>query len=184
MIVGQGAAAALIGLASWGSGDLEQRTTRMPIAREHAASRTPLRRTRMLDHARGHPDHPGPSPRRDACLRAGVGARSRAGPSQSPRNIRHVRRDECAPSGRNDLDVARELLREARNWASTSGCRRTVIAGGSRWLDLEAEGDFAGAVDLLDEAERAYVGTSRQTCIRFRRGGHGRGSRKGGSPTP
>ena len=47
----------------------------------------------------------------------------------------------------------------ARSSASTTACRRTAY----RWRVamarlLEAEGDLDGALDLLDEAERVYVG--------------------------
>ena len=76
--VGRGAATALIGIASWTGGDLE-------AAHEAYAECTArLRRAGhlsdvlgVLDHAGGHPDHPGPAARRDAHLRAGPAGRSR-----------------------------------------------------------------------------------------------------------
>ena len=85
--VGRGAATALIGLASWASGDLEAAHDAYAESRgEVAASGTSLRRPRVLDRTGGPPDHPGPSPRCDAHLRAGVAAQSPAGRAGAARN--------------------------------------------------------------------------------------------------
>jgi len=85
--VGRGAATALIGLASWASGDLEAaHEAYAECAVRDAASGTSPRRTRVLDHSGGPPGHPGPAPRRDAHLRAGVAARTRARRAGAARN--------------------------------------------------------------------------------------------------
>ena len=65
--LGHGAAAALIGLASWASGDLEAAHDGIRrLHGQHAAGRAHLRRARLRDHPGGHPDRPGP-PRRRRC---------------------------------------------------------------------------------------------------------------------
>ena len=96
--LGHGAAAALIGLASWATGDLETAydayadcMTSMQTGRAH------LGRARLLHHPGGHPDRPGPSRRGDAHLRAGLAARIREGRGGAAGNGGHVRGDERAP---------------------------------------------------------------------------------------
>jgi LuxR family maltose regulon positive regulatory protein len=60
---------------------------------------------------------------------------------------------------RDDLPAATRCCCRARSWASTSGCRRTRIAGGSRWRGYgRLKEIWGGALDLLNEAERLYVG--------------------------
>ena len=71
----------------------------------------------------------------------------------------HVGHERAAPRARRSGRRHGSTCWRARSWASTPGCRRTGTAGAWPWLASgEAEGDLDGALDLLDEAERLYVG--------------------------
>ena len=61
---------------------------------------------------------------------------------------------------RNDLPAARQLLARSEELGPAQrAAAEPATAGGSRWPGSgEAEGDLDAAVDLLDEAERVYVG--------------------------
>ena len=60
---------------------------------------------------------------------------------------------------RDDLPAATRPAAAARSWASTTGCRRTGIAGGSRWPGYARLKEIWPArSSLLNEAERLYMG--------------------------
>ena len=114
----------------------------------------------LLDHAGRHPDHPGSAGRRAAHLRAGPAGRARR-----TRDPRCGARRTCTsgmsrdpPRAQRPRDAPRSTWRAARSWASTPGCRRTPTAGGSRWPGPRGRGRLDGALALLDDAERVYVG--------------------------
>ena len=155
--VGRGAAAALIGLASWTRGDLEaahaayaECTARMERAGHLSdvlgcsITLADLRITqgRLRDAMRTY-EH-------------ALQVAPRAGRSGAARHRRHVRRDEPRSTASTTTSGSPgSCWRGPRSSASTPGCRRIGIAGGSRWLaSVEAEGDLDAALDLLDEAER------------------------------
>ncbi len=100
-----------------------------------AAGRPHRRRPRVRDRAGGHPERAGPARRRDAHLRAGVASwpRSRAAPLLRGTADMYVGMSEIHRE-RGDLPAATQApAAGARSSASTPGCRRTAIAGGSRW---------------------------------------------------
>jgi LuxR family transcriptional regulator, maltose regulon positive regulatory protein len=158
--VGRAAGAALIGLASWGSGDLEaayagyaESTERMQRAgfisdvlglaitmadiqivqaRLGDAMRTYERALRLASQ------HPGPVLRGTADMYVGMAALHRE---------------------RGDLAGATQLLARSQDLGEHLGLPQNPY----RWRVAmarvrEAEGDLNGAVDLLDDAERVYVG--------------------------
>ena len=134
--VGRGAATALIGLASWASGDLEAaHAAYAECTGENAASGPRVRRTRR---ARSRWRTSG-SPRagsRDAMRtyeQALQVAPSEQGGPVLRGTRRHVRRDERAPPRAQRPRSRQAAAGAARSWASTTGCRRTPIAGGSPW---------------------------------------------------
>ena len=96
-------------------------------------------------------------------------ATAQAGPSLRGAADMYVGMSELLPrAGRPGR--RRSTCARARSWASTPGCRRTATAGGSRWRGCgQLEGDLDGALDLLDEAERLYVGDFFPKCGRSRR---------------
>ena len=153
---------ALSGLASGAAGDLDGRAPRPTRACVDGLQpgRAHRRRARMLDHAGGPADHAGPAERRPAHLRARAAAWPRRHRDGAARHRRHVRRDE--PDRLRARRPGRPPSRTCgapRSWASTPGCRRTRTAGGSRWPGSgSTEGDLAGALGLLDEAQRVYAG--------------------------
>ena len=161
----RGAAPALQGLAAWTTGDLDTgpRVVRRVPGRLRA-DRPRLRRAGLLRHAGRHPGRPGPARARRAHLRAaldlaarhGTPGAERDGPTctsawppstASPTTCRQPGSDL---SRSRDLGEPAGLPQNAYRW-------RVVMA-----RVCEAEGDVEAAVDLLDEAERLYAGTSTQ----------------------
>ncbi len=158
--LGRGAAAALIGLASWSSGDLEAAHEAYAdcAARMHRAGHlsdvlgcsitlADLRITqgRLRDAMRTYeralqltPEERGPVLRGTADMYVGMSALHRE---------------------RNDLDAARQLLLRTKALGEHTGLPQNRY----RWRVAmarirEAEGDLGGALDLLDEAEGMYQG--------------------------
>ena len=152
---------ALLGLASWASGDLEaahagyaEAWTRMQRA-GHIADVLGL----AITLAR-HPDRAGPSRRGDAHVRAGAAARGGAGRAGPAGNGGHARRDgRAAPRAERPARPPTEQLLRSQELGEHLGLPQNPY----RWRVAmarirEAEGDLDGALDLLDEAERLYVG--------------------------
>ena len=158
--VGRGAATALIGLASWASGDLEaahaaytecavllQRAGHLSDVLGCSIALADLRITqgRLRDAMRTYehalqlaPEQRGPVLRGTADIHVGMSALHRE---------------------RNDLSLARQLLTRSEelgehNWLPQNRYRSRVAMARL----CAAEGDLAEAVDLFDEAERKYVG--------------------------
>jgi LuxR family maltose regulon positive regulatory protein len=157
--LGQAAAAALIGLATWSGGDLE-------TARDaYVTSLASMRRAGHLADVLGlsialadiqvtqgslrdalhtyeqalklNPEH-GPVVRGTADMYVGMSALHRE---------------------RNDLPTARQLLVRSRELGVHAGLPQNPYRWRVAMAQLsEAEGDLDAAVDLLDEAERVYVG--------------------------
>ena len=115
---------------------------------------------RVRDRPGRHPDRAGSPGRRDAHLRAGVAACavSRAGRCCAER--------QTCTSGMSELHRERDDLRAATQHLLRSqelGEHVGLPQNPYRWRVAmarirEAEGDLDGALDLLDEAERVYVG--------------------------
>ena len=144
-------------------GDLEAAHRGYSVAVEGLrARRQLLRRARLLDHARRPPR----SPRGDWAM-PGVPTRTRCGWPRPTRSMDLLRGTADMLVGLSQVALERDDLAAATDvpdaastrWASTWVCRRTRTGRGSPAPGLrEAEGDLAGAVALLDEAERVYVG--------------------------
>ena len=147
---------------------------------EDAASGTPVRRTRVLDHAGGHPDHPGPAPRRDAHLRARPAGRARA------QQVRCCEAPPTCTSGwpRSTASTTTSgspgsCWRGPRSWASTPGCRRTGIAGGSRWLASAWPRETSTPPSTCWTRRNGCTRlTSLRTCVRSRPSGRACWSRR------
>ncbi|MCW2762111.1 MAG: ATP-dependent transcriptional regulator, MalT-like, LuxR family [Marmoricola sp.] len=158
--VGRGAAAALIGLASWASGDLEAAHEAYSecVVRMRGAGHlsdvlgcsitlADLRITQgsLRDAMRTYeqalqlnPEHGGPVLRGTADMYVGMSALHRE---------------------RNDLATARELLARCEELGEHNGLPQNRYRWRVAMARLRAaEGDLGQAVVLLDEAERAYVG--------------------------
>ena len=158
--VGRGAATALIGLASWASGDLEaaheayaecavrmQRAGHLSDVLGCSITLADLRVTqgRLRDAMRTYeqalqlaPEPGGPVLRGTADMYVGMSALHRE---------------------RNDLGLARQLLARSEGLGEHTGLPQNRYRSRVAMARLrEAEGDLDDAVDLLDEAERHYVG--------------------------
>ncbi|HSK25324.1 MAG TPA: LuxR C-terminal-related transcriptional regulator [Jiangellales bacterium] len=158
--VARAAAAALIGLASWGSGDLEaahagyaESTDRM-LRAGYLADVLGLAITmadiRIVQGRLGDALSTYERALRLAADRQGRVLRGTADMYVGMAAI-HCERD--------DLPAARELLARSQHLGEHLGLPQNPY----RWrvvtaLLREAEGDLDGAVDLLDDAERVYVG--------------------------
>ena len=159
---GAAAATALIGLASWAGGDLEAAPRRL---RDSAWPACGARATSPTSSGCPSPWRTSRSPRA-ACARRCAptsrrcGSTPRTGGPVAARHGRHVRRDERRPPrAQRPAEPPGSSWCGARSWASTTGCRRTRYRWRVAMARLrEAEGDLGEAVDLLDEAERVYVG--------------------------
>jgi LuxR family maltose regulon positive regulatory protein len=155
----RGAPAALLGLAYWTSGDLD------------AASRLYVDAMASLERAGHHSDVLGCSIAL-ADMRLAQG-RLREATSIFERGLQRAEQTQPVLRGaadmhvglsqlrreRDDLDAAREHLQASSELGEHAGLpqnryRWQVAMAGIR----EAEGDLTGALDLLDEAERLYVG--------------------------
>lgn len=157
--LGRGAATALIGLASWASGDLE-------TAREgYASSLESLLRAGHVSDVLGCSialaDIQLTQGRLRGALRTYENALQLA--QQDGPVLRGTADMYVGMSAlhleRNDLPAARELLVRSEELGSHFGLPQNAY----RWRVAmarirEAEGDLAGAVNLLDQAERTYVG--------------------------
>ena len=65
----------------------------------------------------------------------------------------------CCSSATTSSAARRTPAPSAMASGTTTGCRRTRTGGGSPWPgSREAEGDLDAALELLDEADRVYVG--------------------------
>lgn len=158
--VGRGAAAALLGLASWARGDLEaaheayadcaarmQRAGHLSDVLGCSITLADLRITqgRLRDAKRTYeqalrlaPEQRGPVLRGTADMYVGMSALHRE---------------------RNELDAARQFLTRSEELGEHAGLPQNRY----RWRVAmarirEAEGDLGGALDLLDEAEHLYEG--------------------------
>jgi LuxR family maltose regulon positive regulatory protein len=157
--VGQGAATALLGLASWAGGDLEAahaaytdcvacmlRAGHLSDVLGCSITLADLRITqgrlrdavrtfeRALELAR---EHEGPVLRGTTDMYVGMSALHRE---------------------RNDLDAARQLLTRCEELGEHNGLPQNRYRFRVAKARLrEAEGDLGGALDLLDDAERVYV---------------------------
>ena len=130
------------------------------LRRGAAAGRAHRRRPRLLDHAGRHPHHPGPPGRRAAHLRAGAAARRRPGTGTVLRGTAdmYVGMSQIACE-RDDLDAATAHLLRSQELGEHAGLPQNPY----RWRVAmarvrEAQGDLAGALGLLDEAQRVYTG--------------------------
>jgi LuxR family maltose regulon positive regulatory protein len=155
----RGAPAALLGLAYWTSGDLD------------AASRLYVDALPRLERAGYHSDALGGSIAL-ADMRLAQG-RLREATSILERGLQRAEQDRPPLRGaadmhvglsqvlreRDDLDAARKHLQANSELGEHAGLPQNRY----RWrvataLMREADGDLAGALDLLDEAERVYAG--------------------------
>ena len=169
--LGRGAATALIGLASWASGDLEaahaayaECTTSMQRAGHLAdvlgcsITLADIRVTqgRLREAMRTY----------EQALQLG---RQHGGPVLRGTR-RHVRRDERAPPRtQRARSSPGSCWRGARSWASTPGCRRTGTAGGSRWpASVRPRETDRGARPARRGGAAVRRRTSRPTCARSR----------------
>ena len=164
---------ALLGLASWASGDLEA------AHRTYAAGMASVQRAghisdvaRRRDRPGGYPHCAGSSPRGDAHLRAGVaacGGRT-GGPVLRGTADLYVGMSELHRE-RNDLHAATAAPADgARSWASTPGCRRTGIAGAWRWRGYgRLEGIWTARSTCSTRQSACMSATSSRMCGRSRR---------------
>ena len=150
------------GARAWASGDLEA------AHRSYADGMASLQRAGHLSDALGGAialaDIRIAQGRLREAMSAPTSRRCSLRPSRARRSLRgaadmHVGLSELHRE-RNDLDAAPAAPADAaRSWASTPGLPQNPY----RWRVAmarirEAEGDLDGALDLLDEAERLYVG--------------------------
>ncbi len=153
-------ASALVGLASWTTGDLDAAHRALPGRRREPAPRGPRRgRARLHHHPRRHRDDPGPAGRRRAHLRRGP----RAGRRRRRRcrgGGRHARAAEPGGAGtRRPGRCGRAACAGPTSSASPPACPQHPY----RWrVAMAAAAAAAGrhaptAVGLLEEAERVYV---------------------------
>ncbi len=158
--LGHGSAAALIGLASWGSGDLA--TAHDAYADCIASMRRAGHLSDVLACSITLADIRITQGRLRDAMRAYEQALELA-PEQGLPVLRGTSDMYVGMSAlhreRNELDVARQFLLRVEELGEHIGLPQNRY----RWRVAmarirEAEGDFGGAVDLLDEAERAYVG--------------------------
>ena len=156
----RGAAAALLGLAYWTSGDLEA------AHRHYAEGMANVQRAGHISDAIGGVTRPGgytdcarSSPRGHAYLRAGIAAGdgSTATPVLRGTADMYVGMSELYRE-HNDLNAATQHLLRSQELGEHTGLPQNPY----RWRVAmarirEAQGDLDGALDLLDEAERLYV---------------------------
>ena len=98
-------------------------------------------------------------------------------------NGRHVRGDERGPP-RTRRSAGRHAASccGARSWATTPGCRRTGIAGGSRWPGYaRLKGIWTARSTCSTRRSGCMRATSSRTCGRSRRCGQESGSRRADS---
>ena len=156
--VGRGAAAALLGLAAWGSGELE------PAHRSYAAARDSLQRAGHISDVLGCTialaDIRVEQGRLREAKRTYEQALQRATEQGVPRGTAdmHVGMSELHRE-RNDLHAATQHLLTSQALGEHTGLPQNAY----RWRVAmarvrEARGDLDGALDLLNEAERLYVG--------------------------
>ena len=152
------------GIRSRGAGVLGQRgpgrgTPRLPRrCGQPDPRRAHRRRPGLHDRAHRHRAHPGPARPGPTVLRAGLDLAAHESPQ--PRGVAdmYVALSRVALE-RGDLASAADYLRRADELGDAGGLPQNPY----RWrvamaLLREAEGDIATAVDLLEEAERVYVG--------------------------
>ena len=175
--LGRAAASALLGLASWASGDLEAGAPR----RTPTAWRGCERAGHVADAlgcAIALADIRIAQGRLGEAMRTyeqALAARSRAGRAGAAGDGGHVRRDERAPP-RARRPACRHAAPAAQPGAgrARSGCRRTATAGGSRWLGSGRPREIWPARSTCSTRRSACMWvTSPPTCGRSRRGGHG-----------
>ena len=159
--LGRASAAALLGLASWASGDLEA------AHRAYAECMAGLRRAGHVADTFGCAialadirRRARSSRRGDAHLRAGLAAcaSEQGGPVLRGTADMYVGMSEIHRE-RDDLPAATQHLLRSQELGEHTGLPQNPY----RWRVAmarvrEAEGDLDGALDLLDEAERLYVG--------------------------
>jgi LuxR family maltose regulon positive regulatory protein len=158
--VGRGAAAALLGLASWTSGDLEA------AHRTYAAGMAALQRAGHISDVLGCAIVLADIRLAQGRLREAMRTYEQAlrlGTEQGTPGLRgtadmHVGLSELHRE-RGDLDTALQHLQRSQELGEHAGLPRNPY----RWRVamarvLQAQGDPDGALDLLDEAERLYVG--------------------------
>ncbi len=158
--LGRGSAAGFLGLAAWASGDLDG------AHRSYAAGMASLQRARACHrfarrggHARRRPDRPGQA--RDALSTyeeaVRVAAKHGGARSRERADMYVGMSDLLREHG--DLEAAGRHLMQSQESGEHTGLPQNRY----RWRIAsarirQAEGDLGGSLDLLDEAERLYVG--------------------------
>ena len=155
-------AAGLSGLAHWAVRRARRRAPPLHRLHRRAAPRgARLRRARLLPHARRHPDGAGPAARRAGELRRRPARSPPDGRAAPPRGVAdmHVGLSQLALERGDLADGARRSSTRRARSARSAACRSTPT--GSRAVAAmlaEAEGDLAGALELVAEAEQVYLG--------------------------
>ncbi len=124
-------------------------------APEPAKGGEPVRRSRSVPCLGGHSDRAGPPWRGDGHLRARTEGCGRAGAARvAGRADMHVGMSELLRE-RNDLDAAQQHLQTSSELGEHAGLPQNAYRSRVALARIrQAQGDLAGAENLLDEAER------------------------------
>ena len=121
------------------------------------ARRIPLRRPGLTIALADMLRDPGPPPEAMRTFERGL-ERPEQRAAGAPGRGGHARGASAASSASATTRRRPAAPAAAASWASTTVCRRTATAGGSRWPGSGGRRRPDGALELLDEAERLYVG--------------------------